>query len=716
MVRAHPSDTGRPRIDATVTYVLHRLISGAAHLRRAHPWRAMSAVILVIVAACFAQVALATAPTGGGWDVSWPQCIGTSTQSLPSLPSLPVLGIVGINDGRPFTSNPCLAAQFQWAQSQSPANAELYVNADDPGPKSAYWPALKATAAGKSCPSSGSRNTASCAFVYGWNAAKDAVVRFTSVFRPTTAPAPSTLRFWLDVEAANSWQTSSSLNTASIDGTVAYLQSQHALSVGIYANRSDSHAIFTATSVFPNGTLTWLATGATTLTGGLAFCGYPGFGVWNNPASPPATVSSGTATLVQWWPHSPQLDADATCVGTVTGNANITAGRTASGLALHLTQPATQELTFTISGITGSQFTTAGQPTPRSTATVVVPAGSSTSSSFTFTSTVAGYRDIIATCAAASPQCGPNEIATYAYVAPGPAYCAPPPAVPSTPPPPPCLGIGLSTTTVPVFGHLAANVYAFDIYRNPTGAPSVRWSVNAPLIASVPPGPATAESVTGQAVGTTTLIVAAPGYGVATSTINVVAPVGRGAGLIQGGGGRVAGLPSTAMTTRVWAPVAVQPRAFSLHSSNRTGRFSLSPNGPWSSTLLVSIPVGQVVSTPWYSRERVAGTTVLTAVSGSTTITRSVGVVPAAPVRLVILPRPLRMTTAHPERLQAFLRDPFGNLTRAVAVWTKPVGGRIRLQRLRAWNPLVIGAHRGVTRITARLHAFTASGVVIVTS
>ena len=676
----------------------------ALHSRRGHSFHGLLVVICVVLAAICTQAALATGAVSGGWDVSWPQCTGSGVQALPAASTL---GIVGINDGRPFTTNPCLSAEFQWAQSTALTNAALYLNVDDPGTKSASWPAATTARGGTTCVANkGSRNTSSCAFVYGWIAAADAWTRFHTALSaatpPVPAPAPTTLPLWLDVEAANSWQSSAPINTASISGSIAYLQSIGALSVGIYANRNDSHTIFTPSSAFPTGTLSWLATGETTQTGGLSYCGYPGF------------TQNGTA-LVQWWPFRPELDADTQCVGYVTGTTNITAGHTATGLALHLLHPAPincgppptpsslpcPALIFKVSGLSDARFATSTQVVPSASVTVTVQPGQSVSSTFSFSGTVAGDRDIIATCTTPGvAQCTSTGIATYASVAPGPAVS---------------LGLSPLNGTVSVFGKLAMHAFGYDRYHNPTGAPNVSWSVTSPLLASVPPGPSTAETLTGQAVGTTTVTVGAPGFGIATSTVSVVAPTGRGLGRLQGGGARVAGVASAAMTTRVWAPVSGHPQSFTLHSSKNTGRFSLTPNGPWTSTLHVSIPVGQVVSAPWYSRERVAGTTVITAVAGATTITRSVHIAAAAPVRLVILPHPLRMAIATPARLQAFLRDAFGNLTRAVVLWTRPLAGTIRLQPLRAWNPLVVGVHPGVTRITARLHAFTATAVVIVT-
>src|SRR5437899_2627639 len=51
-------------------------------------------------------------PASAGYDVSYPQCSST-------LPSRPDFGIVGVNGGRAYAANPCLAAQYGWAQTST---------------------------------------------------------------------------------------------------------------------------------------------------------------------------------------------------------------------------------------------------------------------------------------------------------------------------------------------------------------------------------------------------------------------------------------------------------------------------------------------------------------------------------------------------------------------------------------------------------------------
>ncbi|MDE2281571.1 MAG: hypothetical protein KGJ92_02215, partial [Actinomycetales bacterium] len=76
----------------------------------------------------------AVSPASVGYDISFPQCGGT-------LPTGMGFGIVGVNDGRPYTTNPCLATEIQWATSSLAATPQFYVNTANPGPSNnTAWP------------------------------------------------------------------------------------------------------------------------------------------------------------------------------------------------------------------------------------------------------------------------------------------------------------------------------------------------------------------------------------------------------------------------------------------------------------------------------------------------------------------------------------------------------------------------------------------------
>ena len=285
-------------------------------------WRAALAVALVIAVGAIIAVFTRSTASGGVWDVSWRQC--TNSGNTQALPGSPTIGIIGVNAGRPFTTNPCLKSELDWAGSA----AQVYLNTNDPGPASARWPTTAQTGPEKCVLTKpkGTTATPSCAYDYGWNAAQSAYTTLTNALVGQSKQPPP-LDWWLDVESANTWLPSTVLNTEAIDGTIAYLDAHHVASVGIYANQNDAHTIFTASSTFPAGTLSWLSTGETTLVAVLSHCNYPGF------------THNGVA-LVQYLPKTPALDADAPCVGDISGQLHTVAGVAATGLTVNLVHPA----------------------------------------------------------------------------------------------------------------------------------------------------------------------------------------------------------------------------------------------------------------------------------------------------------------------------------------------------------------------------------------
>ncbi|MCU1461643.1 MAG: hypothetical protein JWO37_1718 [Acidimicrobiales bacterium] len=155
-----------------------------------------------------------------GYDISFPQC------ASGTYPTSPAFGIVGVNGGKPFTANPCLGSEYQWALA-APKPPQFYVNTAAPGPASAQW--------NQTDPKPGCDNTAdnlNCAYDYGYHAALDA---FTSADTATTGGAANHT-WWLDVETANSWSSTSKVaNAAAVHGFVDFLSSQPGVTVGIYS-------------------------------------------------------------------------------------------------------------------------------------------------------------------------------------------------------------------------------------------------------------------------------------------------------------------------------------------------------------------------------------------------------------------------------------------------------------------------------------------------
>src|SRR5438309_929165 len=133
-----------------------------------------------------------------GNDISWPQCGG-------AFPAQAGFGIVGVTGGRPFTQNPCLAAEWQWALSNRGAPA-YYMNISNPGTAdpSGYGASAAAYALNYASSATGS----SSAVNHVW---------------------------WIDVETANTWSSNQAANAAVVQGALTYLKQHTAKSVGIYS-------------------------------------------------------------------------------------------------------------------------------------------------------------------------------------------------------------------------------------------------------------------------------------------------------------------------------------------------------------------------------------------------------------------------------------------------------------------------------------------------
>jgi hypothetical protein len=180
------------------------------------------AVLTVLCTAAATATAWAAGPGGNGHDVSHPQCGGR-------LPAGSAFGVVGINQGRPFSANPCLAAQYRWAAGR-PAAAALYVNTGNPAPRSAYYWPRSGTADPAGCADSRSRTDPGCAYDYGWHAAADALATARSL-----GSAALGHTWWLDVEATNTWNGDGVSNTAVLQGMYDHLRSHGVARVGIYS-------------------------------------------------------------------------------------------------------------------------------------------------------------------------------------------------------------------------------------------------------------------------------------------------------------------------------------------------------------------------------------------------------------------------------------------------------------------------------------------------
>jgi len=213
-----------------------------------------------------------------GYDVSYPQCPA-------SFPRDGAFGIVGVTNGLPWSANPCLAAEYQWATGRPMAPA-FYMNTANPGPVSSHW-GLPGPA---TCGDPSSYSDQGCAYNYGWNAASQA---FYVAANAAGSNAAATHAWWLDIETLNSWNGTILANRAAIDGYAGYLASQHVAGVGLYSTASQWEAI---TGGYNLGLPNWLAGMSSKSASG--YCGTTGF-------------SGGPVVLAQY--RSRGFNADYAC-------------------------------------------------------------------------------------------------------------------------------------------------------------------------------------------------------------------------------------------------------------------------------------------------------------------------------------------------------------------------------------------------------------------
>jgi hypothetical protein len=202
-------------------------------------------------------------------------------------------GVIGVNGGSSFTKNPCLAEQLGWAKSL-PDPPAFYMNTGNPGPAySTHWPIGQWGP--QPCPA-GSPNAIGCSFDYGWNAAKDAFSKAMDgaqalhhYDRATAHERVANVRWWLDVEILNSWQTlehgygpkraSQARDANALLGSIRALWDSGVQHVGIYSTRYQWHVIAGPYSV----TRGWFASNAAWLAGfddyplAVAGCSRPSF-------------------------------------------------------------------------------------------------------------------------------------------------------------------------------------------------------------------------------------------------------------------------------------------------------------------------------------------------------------------------------------------------------------------------------------------------------
>lgn len=171
-----------------------------------------------------------------------------------------------------------------------------------------------------------------------------------------------------------------------------------------------------------------------------------------------------------------------------------------------------------------------------------------------------------------------------------------------------------------------------------------------------------------------------------------------------------AGQPSGSMTVAIvnvaGAPQpTTTPLAVTLASGSPQGQFSVSPNGPWSSTLSLVVPVAGTISPPFYYLDTRAARTQITATGvGVTTAAQVQTVAPGPPARLRVDPPSTAMKPRGSRRFAVTGEDAFGNAVSVRARWSvapssfgsvSPVGGSA--------TTFKAGGRGGSGRVTATL-------------
>ena len=293
-------------------------------------------------------------PASVGYDISFPQCGGT-------LPTGMGFGVVGVNDGRPLTTNPCLATEAQWAASGLAATPQFYVNTANPGPSNnPAWPTTQTFP--EVCTGA---DSVGCSYDFGWNAGSNALQAVIAAETQIGVSAPGTVAtsapWWLDVETGNSWQ---SLGTGAAPtpaqfandqavmlGELAFLSGRGIHSLGIYSTSYQWGQIAGATGKTFAAYDAWLP-GYASITDAQAACAIPAF-------------SGGRTAMIQY--SSNALDGDYICPLTSTPSA---ASVTVAGSATY-----TDQLS-----VTGEQSPVAYVQTAGSPSLVVSPTGLVTTS------------------------------------------------------------------------------------------------------------------------------------------------------------------------------------------------------------------------------------------------------------------------------------------------------------------------------------------------
>lgn len=135
-------------------------------------------------------------------------------------------GVIGVTAGKALVDNKRLASEIAWSHVSSAGIPTVYMNLNAP-----YGSTVAGNIGGpKTCaprPAGSSEPTACEGYNYGYNAAAHS-------YAYTQSNGLTPVLWWLDIEDANSWSADVSVNDATIQGAIDYLNSRGAR-VGLYS-------------------------------------------------------------------------------------------------------------------------------------------------------------------------------------------------------------------------------------------------------------------------------------------------------------------------------------------------------------------------------------------------------------------------------------------------------------------------------------------------
>jgi len=152
-----------------------------------------------------------------GVDLSWPNC---DRQQPPAAG----FAIIGVNDGHPFSTNPCLTREYGWYANTHPTG--LYLSTSY---TTRYQQEITGSCAQQAA-ATGLPRPQSQAYAIGCSETASSLRQLGQL----RLPLPSV--FWLDVETDNIWSTNQQLNVQTLRGMIAELNTlQPQATVGIYS-------------------------------------------------------------------------------------------------------------------------------------------------------------------------------------------------------------------------------------------------------------------------------------------------------------------------------------------------------------------------------------------------------------------------------------------------------------------------------------------------